>query len=63
MSEDARFRVVYSMLAAQLQMGPVDSADYHRMLDEWRQDGKDADIRDFLFRRAKTAPDLPLQSD
>jgi hypothetical protein len=63
MSDDARFRAVYAHLAHPLQMDAVDSPEYLRMLQAWREDGEHPDIQEFLMRSAKTAPDLPLILD
>uniref|UniRef100_A0A7C2P184 Uncharacterized protein n=1 Tax=Schlesneria paludicola TaxID=360056 RepID=A0A7C2P184_9PLAN len=63
MSDDSQFRAVYSRLASQLQFAPVGSAEYLRLLQEWQQESQPTDIQEFLFRRAKTAADLPQVSD
>ena len=59
---EARFRVVYSSLAPQLQMAAVGSPEYLRLLTEWQEDGK-TDIREFLFRNAKTSLEFPQLLD
>lgn len=59
MIDDTQFREVYSAVAGQLGMGRVDSAEYLRLLHEWHQGGRDSDILEFLYRRAKTT-DMPI---
>jgi hypothetical protein len=62
-TDEARFREIYLTMAAPLQMEAADSAEYLRLFQEWQADGGKSDIREFLFRRAKTSPDLPLTFD
>lgn len=59
MTNDTEFRNVYSLVAGALGMEPVDSADFLRLLNEWQQAGRDADILDFLYRHAKTT-EMPI---
>ncbi|HUQ68965.1 MAG TPA: hypothetical protein VM165_05550 [Planctomycetaceae bacterium] len=59
MAEEAQFRDTYSTLAKILQFDSVDSPEYCNLLREWKQAGSPRDIKTFLFRQAKTVPELP----
>jgi hypothetical protein len=59
MPTEQQFREKYSALATALRVDAVGSPEYQRLLQEWMQSGSPNDIKEFLFRSAKTSPELP----
>ncbi|MDZ4685312.1 MAG: hypothetical protein SH850_09495 [Planctomycetaceae bacterium] len=63
MPTESQFREIYEALSKQLQLAPVESPEYRQLLQEWHQAGTPHHIKTFLFRQAKTIPDLPQMNE